>query len=248
MRQAARLGLLGCFVLVGLAPGLRAQPEPIAIDVEPARVRIGLFYDGADVVVSAVTDPAVRTAVLVTGPSEDLVMRTKARAWGLFWAPAGEVTFRNVPSLYLLESTAKLADLAPPRVLEELGLGYAALQRAIDQDGGEDLFEELVRLKESEGLFRVGEAAADQGRSSRSTLRIPARAVARTYAIRLFGFRDGRLVVQGEAAIELTRSRITGFVSSLAREHSLLYGLFAVIAALAAGLLAGFLFGSAKKR
>jgi hypothetical protein len=38
------------------------------------------------------------------------------------------------------------------------------------------------------------------------------------------------------------------FITSLAREYALLYGLLAVVVALAAGLGVGFLYGSARKK
>ncbi len=252
MSHGTALRLAGCWLLACLASG--ASREKIDLTLEPAEVEIGIFYNGVQLIVSAEVEPGVEVAVLMTGPWSELRMRKKERLWGLFWAPSGEVEFENVPSLYLLRTSAELRELASEDELRELGLGYEALRSPIEEGPGENLFQELVRLKESEGLFSFSAMAArlesrpgGERQEVRVTLPVPANAPAATYRVQLLGFSDKRLVTRGEAAFDLRQTRVTAFVSSLAREHGLLYGLLAVVAALAAGLGVGLLFGPAKK-
>jgi uncharacterized protein (TIGR02186 family) len=249
------LGVLAWGASLLPAPDVSARPGRLPLTVEPARVVIGVFHGGVDVAVSAETEPGVDVAVLVTGPASELVMRTQARRWGLFWAPAGEVTFESVPSLYLLRTTAELQSLAPAHILEGLGIGYEALRPALGEGARDDLFRELVLLKESEGLFSStiggGEdlgASAAGGPSFQTVLHIPARAPARTYSIQLCAFREGQLVGRGEGTLTLEEGDFVEFVSSLAETHGLAYGVFAVVVAIASGLLVGFLFGSTSKK
>ncbi len=75
---------------------------------------------------------------------------------------------------------------------------------------------------------------------------VPARAPATIYSVQLLGFLDGQLITRGETTFELSEGGFTALVSSLAQEHGLAYGLFAVMAAVASGLLVGFVFGSRK--
>jgi uncharacterized protein (TIGR02186 family) len=254
-RPAARLGLLACAATLALPSGARARPESMPLAMEPTHVEIGLLYSGVDLTVSTEREPATDLAVLVTGPASDLALREKARRWGLFWAPAGEVHFEGVPSLYLLRTTTPLEELAPARVLEDLGLGYPALRAALGPETRDDLFRELIVLKESEGLFSTTpggdgdrEAPADGGSSYRTTLHIPARARAGTYSVGLFAFRDGQLVTRTSGNVELEKAGFVAYVSTLAESHGLAYGIFAVVIAVAAGLLVGFLFGSTRKK
>jgi len=253
--RALLLGALSCWGSLVLVADLGAQPEPVDLNVEPLQAEIGLFHHGVDLLVSAETEPEVEVAVLVTGPSSELVMRKTARLWGMLWAPAGEVTFESVPSLYLLRTTTDLPNLARAKVLEDLGIGYEALRAALGGAAEGELFQELIVLKESEGLFFVSAEGAEVsglpevGRQlTRVALRIPARAPATTYSIQLCGFRGGQLVARGEEEFELAKAGFAKLASSLAKEHGLAYGLFAVVAAVASGLLVGFLFGPGKKR
>jgi hypothetical protein len=64
----------------------------------------------------------------------------------------------------------------------------------------------------------------------------------------LFAFRDGRLVTRTAETLELEEAGLVAFVSSLAETHGLAYGVFAVVIAVAAGLLVGFVFGSTRKK
>jgi uncharacterized protein (TIGR02186 family) len=251
-RPSVVLGVLAC--AANLTPSFAADTGALPLTVEPGRVEIGLLYDGVDLAVSAELEPAVDVAVLVTGPGSELVLREQARRWGLFWAPAGEVRFDDVPSLYLLRTTVGLESLAPAPVLEELDIGYPALGARLGQtrDG---LFRELIALQESEGLFSAtvgrdesGQTSATGGSVFRSVLHIPARAPASAYSVRLCAFRDGRLVTRAEGTFELEEAGFVAFVSSLAETHGLAYGVFAVVIAVAAGLLVGFLFGSTRKK
>jgi uncharacterized protein (TIGR02186 family) len=254
-RPSATLGVLACVATLSLPPGASARPEPTPLTMEPAHVEIGLLYSGVDLTVSTEREPGVELAVLVTGPVSDLTLRERARRWGLFWAPAGEVHLEGVPSLYLLRTTTALESLAPAGVLDDLGLGYPALRAALGPETRDDLFRELIVLKESEGLFSTTlasdedrEEPAAGGSSFATTLHIPARAPATTYSVWVFAFRDGQLVTRISETLELEKAGFVAFVSSLAEAHGLAYGIFAVVIAVAAGLLVGFLFGSTRKK
>jgi uncharacterized protein (TIGR02186 family) len=240
--------LVACLGLAKAAAG--TQPAPTELIFEPARGEIGLFHGGVELVVSAEVEPGVDVALVVTGPPTDLYMRKKERVWRLFWAPTKDVTFEKVPSLYILRTSKELDELAPKPILNELGLGYEALRSSIEADGEEDLFQELIRLKESEGMFSLGDIENQPGRTTERTsvrMKLPANAPATTYSVQLFAFCGGKLVTRGERDFELTQTKLIAFITSLAHEHGLLYGAMAVVVALGAGLGVGFLYGSAKK-
>jgi uncharacterized protein (TIGR02186 family) len=247
--RVALLGILACGMGSAVAETAQAAVPSIPLTVEPTRVDIGLLYSGADVSVSAETEPGTEVAVLLEGPPTELVMREQARRWGLFWAPAGEVSFREVPSLYLLRTTIEPGELAPSRVLDELGIGYASLEKGLGGESRPDLARELIALKESEGLFSSA-VVPDEDASSvvHMVVHVPTRAPATSYTVRLFAFRDQRLVGRGEGTLDLRQAGFVAFVSLLARAHGLAYGIFAVVVAVAAGLLVGLLFGSTRKK
>ena len=230
-----------------------AQREVDTLKVDPARAEIGIFYHGAQLLVSAVVDTGTDIAVLVSGEAENLHLRQQARVWGMFWAPAGEITFDSIPTMYLLYTSIPVEDLAPPRVLTEWRLGYESFWRAGDTgDGHEHLFPDLVRLKESEGLFHysIGAVRVEPAEGGQQVVTVvvdvTSKARAGVYRVQLFAFRDQVLTARREGTFTLGRSAFNAFVGSLVRQHALLYGILAVVVAGGAGLLVGLLFGSVK--
>ena len=81
-----------------------------------------------------------------------------------------------------------------------------------------------------------------------TTFQIPTRAPPATYAIQLLAFCDGQVAEHLTGSFTLEQGTFAGFMDSLATEYGLLYGVFAVVLALAAGLLVGLIFGSPAHR
>lgn len=226
-----------------------------ALVIEPPRAEIGVLYSGVHLTVATELETGVEVALLVSGARADLHLRKQARVWRAFWAPSGEVTFSRVPALYLLRTSAALSDLAPPSVLDELGLGYESLTVGAGGKAAgvaDQLFPELIHLKESEGLFRLatGEVRTELAGPGRQRVTmavdLPAKAPPGSYRVEVFCFRDRRLSSRREGTFTLTRGAFNGFFSSLADRHGLLYGILAVVLAIGAGLLVGLAFGSVK--
>jgi uncharacterized protein (TIGR02186 family) len=247
-----RAVLLACLGGAALAPAGAGRQGDGALRVEPSRVEIGVFYHGARLTVSADVDSGTAVAVLVSGPAGDLHLRTQARMWRTFWAPSGHVTFEHIPVAYVLRTSTALARLAPASVLRALDLGYDSFRPDTARRTASTFFPELIRLKESERLFQVSEGGVrvesgpGGGRRVTADIALPARAPAATYRVQLFGFRDGRLVLRRQAAFTLSRGAFNAFVTALAREQGLVYGIVAVVVAVGAGLVVGLVFGSAK--
>jgi uncharacterized protein (TIGR02186 family) len=234
------------------APARLAGQDAGAVRVEPSRAEIGIFYRGVRLTVSGTVDTGTAVAVLVTGPAGDLPLRTQARIWHAFWGPSGHVTYEHIPVLYLLRTSGAVHDLAPAAELHALDIGYDTFQPAEAQPVARAFFPELIRLKESERLFRISEGgvglepAPDGRRRVTAVVELPPRAPAATYRVQLFAFRDRRLVLRRETAFTLSRGAFNAFVGSLAREQGLVYGIVAVVVAIGAGFLVGVIFGSSR--
>jgi uncharacterized protein (TIGR02186 family) len=235
-----------------------ADTAVVELSVEPHELEADMFYRGGTVRVTAKVPQGYQVALVCAGNDEQLELKQQGKRLGLLWMSVGEVAFNHVPGLYLLHTSAELEDLAPPHVLEDLGVGFAALrERATGDDGSppdEELFGELVKLKESEGLFRYAVGSVHTEPLTADTMlattefRLPPKAAHGVYQIVAYGFREGDGELLGTGSLRLTRSGAVTFISSLAREHGMLYGLLAVLIAIGAGLLTGFVFGLRMKK
>ena len=239
------------FALTNSAAG--AAQEKIDLEVQPSTGELGFFFSGVEVRITANVDPDTEVAIVMIGPPVTLHMRRNERVFGMFWAPMGRITFEAIPSLYFLRTSADLVALAPKEILDELGVGYESLISPKADAETKGLLPDLIRLKESEGLFSsatAGTMIASELRGNRKQITaafsLPSNAPATSYAVRLYGFRDGSLAAQGRGEFDLNTTKLVALTTSLAWEHGLMYGLLAVVVALGAGLGVGFLYGSRK--
>jgi uncharacterized protein (TIGR02186 family) len=241
------------------AGGEAAGPGPaVGLRIDPPEVRLGLFYGGTDVRVEAAVPAGLDVAVLCVGREDRIEMKKKGKVWGILWMNVGEVAFDKVPSLYVLNTSRKLADLAALPVLEELGVGYPALEAQALGPGGapEDhqLFRELLLLKESEGLFSVDqggigvepEVSGSAHVSSKCFL--PAKTPMGEIEVRVYGFSGGRGRLLDSGRLRISPGGVNMFITSLAGRHGLLYGILAVVIAIVVGLGTGLVFGLGSKK
>ncbi len=261
----SRMTLLGVALATAVAGPAAAQtgaparvPLSPTVVVTPAEVQLNLFYRGATLHVQGWVPAGHGAAVLCSGAEQRLHLKRKGRVWGM-WMNAGEVTFAGVPSVYLLRTSASLGGLAPAGVLRGAALGYDGLREQVARAQGtveEDLqlFPELVRLKEHEGVFQVDEGSlrlvpAGHGLDTFTTaFFLPARVPPAAYEVRLYTLHDHTVEQVSRATTILRPSGVAAFITATAKNRGLLYGIVAVLVAMAAGLLTGLLFGLGGKR
>jgi len=248
-----------CAAAWAIGPGvvfaaLEETPRAV-IQLVPEEVEANLFFNGAKVEVQGTVLPGYEVAILCGGKASHLALRRKGKVWGVLWMSVGDVAFDHIPSLYLLNTSAPLASLAPPAVLEQLGIGYPALAALAGQDGEEQpFFQELVKIKDKEGIFAVREGAvkllpgAGGIRQVRAECALPSTVPMEGYEVQLFGFKEGNGELLCSKPMEVKQVGLARFMSSLVQGRPLLHGFFAVIVAVAAGLLTGLVFGGSSKK
>jgi uncharacterized protein (TIGR02186 family) len=239
---------------VAMCVALDESPRAV-MQLVPEEVKANLFFNGAKVEVQGTVLPGYEVAILCRGKANHLALRRKGKVWGVLWMNVGDVAFDRIPSLYLLSTSAPVPGLASPAVLQQLGIGYPALAARAGQDGDDQTyFRELVKIKEKEGTFAVREGAvqllpgAGGIRQVRAECTLPSTVPVDGYEVDLFGFREGTGELLCSKPMEVEQVGMAHFMSSLVQSRPLLHGFFAVIVAVAAGLLTGFVFGGSSKK
>ncbi|MCL5270270.1 MAG: TIGR02186 family protein [bacterium] len=224
--------------------------------IQPTDIEVGIFFSGASVRIDAPVPMDYDIVVACEGKARPLTLKRRGKVAGVLWMSVAEITFDQIPPLYHVSSTRDLAALAPAATLAEWGFGYPVLKARNSETNSdtEPYFGELVKLKESEGLYSVlsGEVTVSpqSGGGGRASVvcKLPAKTPPGDYVVRLVGFRDGRGELLGSGTVSVREAGFVAFITKLAREHGLLYGLLAVGVALGVGLLTGRLFGRSSKR
>jgi hypothetical protein len=234
-------------MLSSSAPALTPSPD---FQVEPHRLRITESFHGRTVHISAEIPRGAQAVVELKGQAHEEHLLRKGRQWGV-WMNVGEISVRNAPSVYLAMTTdSKLLSKQDP----EDRWGYGALREqvkfsgSIPQTGESDLFKQFVEFKESEGLYGVFPGALrvastqDNEMRVQGQLHLPGNIKPGEYRVDLSVLDNGKIVERKSIEFSVVMRQLAAFLRSLAMQHPTLYGLLAVVIAMAMGLLMGFVF------
>jgi uncharacterized protein (TIGR02186 family) len=241
---------------VALALSGEASAAQHSLVIEPSRVDVHMLYHETTVHVTAPVLADDGVAILLVGQERSLTLKRKGKVLGLIWMNVGDVTFEAVPDVYLLSTTCALSSLAAPAVLTRLDLGFDALgARSGGGATADTLFDELVELKERDGLWNVSErgvtvmpAGAEGGALATADFVLPAKVPPGGYRVLAYTFSGGNAELVGEGSVRVEQGGVAALITALSRAHGLLYGVLAVLIAGAAGLLTGVVFGRGARK
>ncbi|MGC9194721.1 MAG: TIGR02186 family protein [Syntrophobacteraceae bacterium] len=235
------------------APAAGAKGE-IGLSVEPHAIAIGTFYDGTTLTVSGRIPQESQAVIQFIGDRAEVFMKQKAKVGGLVWMNTGSVVFKETPSVFIVFSALDLKKLGENSGGAE-GLRLASLKKTILVDakgsGDADIVEEFIKLKQREGLYRelTGHItygkATDGLKTFRAVIPIPSRLKPGDYSVEVAALGKGAAVAARER--QMVAARLEGLpalMAALAFNHSILYGIFATLIALFAGLGIGLVFQS----
>lgn len=246
-----------------------AEPQPLTTQAEllPERIEIGLStetiaitsdFAGADLTIFGAVDnvdPLIQRQsrydvfVVLEGPHANLVTRRKARVLGV-WANVDSQGFIDVPESFLIASTRPPQDVTDSDNLARLSLNVSQMRLRpmsdgmIDADEIDEFSRELRRLKQEGGLYQefpTGVRFISQS-LFRATLRLPANVPLGRHFAKAYLFRQGVLVAQTQAPLEIKKAGAEFQIYKAAQDQSLLYGLAAVLLAFVVGWLGRVIF------
>lgn len=239
-------------VLLGLLLVPWASAEGRDLRIVPDSIRIGPFFSGASVHVSAEIPEGSRAVVEVIGKRIEEQLLRKGRRWDI-WMSVGEIDIEDAPYVYYALSTDP-EEFAGPGAAT--GFGYAALKerayfrgdvRGIDRN---EIYRRFIELKQEENLYRLEPGALKMSGASggmetvEGSFRIPSRIPPGDYRVRLSVADPVNSFQPETVSLGIRMKGLPAFLNSLSLKHGSLYGLFAV----AIAVLVGFLVGVAFKR
>ncbi len=241
-------------ILACLLISLASSTVPAAsrdLKLTPSEIHIRETFQGAPMSITATVPPQSLSIIEIKGESHEQKLLRKGRKGGL-WMNVGEVEVQAAPSMYLMLTNESGAILK-----KDLGMdfGYAALKKILlfsgqlPKEGTGLLFEQFLKLKESEGLYGIFPGAikvketGNEGAKIEGHINLPSNIAPGTYQVVLSVVRDEKLLEQEITEFTVEMKGLPKLLSSLAFEHALLYGSVAVIIAIVSGFLMGFVFG-----
>ncbi|HVZ91234.1 MAG TPA: TIGR02186 family protein [Rhizomicrobium sp.] len=235
--------------LLALAPSPAVCSENLVSGLSQDTIQITSSYAGAEIVVfGAIERPQPRRpdiVVVVRGPSADMRVRRKARMAGV-WINRNRVVLRGMPTYYFAAANAPLERIAPRTVLEQYGLGLAALmpRSTMGRHDPEPFRKALIRHQRRAGLYLQEDGAVRflSGTLFRVRVPLPASAPRGRYLVEVYMLREGRVIDARSSWLSIDRTGLERRLYDFAELDPLPYGLCAVLMALALGWLSSLAF------
>ncbi|MGD1879431.1 MAG: TIGR02186 family protein [Kiloniellaceae bacterium] len=239
-------------VFIALAVMLLALPgfgqTPLIADLSEHQIQITTGFVGTDVLLFGTVDPGSYVVVVVRGPEEQTTVWRKDRYAGI-WNSDRRMDFGRVPSFYAVRSTAPLDEIANETTRMRHGMGAEFLRLNPEEEGSSAqevaVFRSaLIRNKQRQGLFASGgdNITFLGGQLFRTRLHFPANVPTGFYDVEVFMLQDGRVVHAQTTPLIVRKAGLGADVFFFAHNYSALYGVIAVLLAIAAGVLAAFIF------
>ena len=253
--------LLVTFAALLISTSLAFAQDPkadVQIGLSSDTVEIASNFDGTDLVIFGSIEGGDRSAleaseydvvVALFGPKEEVVVRRKERKLGV-WVNGEAMRFSDVPSSYSVATTRPLEAIADRDAINILQLGPDNINVVTEEDGGvgeelETFRASLARLKVSQQLFleRIGGVEFLSPTLFKAKLAVPANVPIGKHTAHAFLFRDGKFLNAKFAEMQVRKIGFEQYTYDLAHKNGLLYGLIAVLVAIATGWLASVVFG-----
>jgi len=78
--------------------------ETLQLNIKPASISIGTFYQGTDILVSGKIPDDCEVVGVFTGNSNVLHLKEKGKILGLLWMNLDTLIYNNVPNVFLVSS------------------------------------------------------------------------------------------------------------------------------------------------
>lgn len=242
----AALGALFMAMLAG--PDVRGQS--VVSDISQHEIELEHSFEGLSLLIFGAIDHRSESGhagpfeviVLLRGPAEDIVVRRKERTGGI-WVNRSAQFFDDVPGYLAIAASAPLDEIADAEVRSKLGLGLV-----LDSEGDEgdavraEFVAGLMRVQTRAGLFTSDVVPLEVNSDTLFQARflLPSHTPVGRYKAEAILFEGGRQVSRSTTIIQVRQAGFVLAVSSLAKRSPAIYGILAVLVALFAGWVAGF--------
>jgi uncharacterized protein (TIGR02186 family) len=225
-------------------PNRDTTPELI-VDLSRPRVSITSAFQGESLLMFGMFDPPGEIVVVVAGPPARETVLRKQRVLGL-WLNASRQAFDDVPAYYFIAASQPLQRLLARSAGGEILSLEDRLQsvRSVGERDHDDLIQfrlGLVEVKRREGLYpaNISQVSVQAGRLFRVELPFPSRLPEGIYDVRAYLLRDGKIVAAVSRPLPVGKVGFSAQLAGWAEQEGPLYGIGAIIMALAVGWIGG---------
>jgi uncharacterized protein (TIGR02186 family) len=223
-----------------------ANARPVIADLSLRKIEIDSGFKGTEVLLFGARNDAGDVVVVIRGPKISYVVRKKERVAGI-WVNKKQAVFNNIDGFYVVASSRNLDEIKNDYLLSNLGIGMQNLKFDGVIDKGLDIVEfqkALVNREEKDKLYypEVGEVSFIGDTLFRTIIKFPDNLIKGEYTAEIYLFSDGQLVGLQSTPLIVKKTGFDARIFNFAYEYPAIYGILAVMMALAGGWIAGIVF------
>lgn len=218
--------------------------NPMVADVSNSTIEIRSDFNGTQLLVFGARNVPGDIVIAVRGPLTNAVLRRKERIAGM-WMNVDQRKYFGLPIFYALASTRPINKLAPPKVLQALGLGERRVMATAASGAPEELFDASlgnVLIKKRWWQMPFSQVTYFGESLFKAKLDLPDTLPSGDYTVEISLFNRGKLIGIQTIPLKVFKTGLDARIAITAKENSLLYGLVAVLMALFGGWLGHRLF------
>jgi uncharacterized protein (TIGR02186 family) len=258
-RLAILLLIVGCSFLLQTEAGAvtPVASQKVLTAASKNVVDIGLSYRGDQIhFFGANPVPGSDLIIKLTAEKEEVIKFSVKGKVGPFWMTVKQYEVSGSPFMYKIHSSKPITQIIADATAQELELGYPAVRHKMKmhlvrgEEAPEDsdlIFKGLIKIKEESNLYNIVEdpkrLEITEGKLFKHYFRFPPAATEGIYLVESFCFDKGEFVGYGKDKIEIKKVGLAHWLTETSQNHSVLYGIMAVVIAVGIGLLVGMVFG-----
>ena len=227
-----------------------ASDNKMTAEISTDLVQINTGFDGVNLLLFGTTNGTNNIIIVIKGPLETNIIRKKTRVASI-WVNTEKVIIENVPTFYAIASTRPLNQITTQSILKKYGIGannfltnILKQANAKTMDISDEYKNALVRLKNKLGLYIDNPIKIKliEEQLFRANIKFPANVSTGNYTAQIYYFKNGLLLDVINKPILVEKIGIGADVFRLAHSHSALYGIIAILIAVASGWIAAAIF------
>ena len=178
--------------------------------------------------------------IKVEGKPKSLSVREKVNKYGI-WINDSEMFIDNIPSFYAIYSNRNINRIASENLLKEQRIGISSLnfESDFDTEKSKIINQAIIKKNKEKGIFaeKFTGIRIIGDKLFRSSIELPQDIKEGTYEVSIYFFEDQQLVDNDVSNVFVNKTQSGKFIYNQANENPLLYGVFSVLIAWAAGLI-----------
>ncbi|MBA8666534.1 TIGR02186 family protein [Holosporaceae bacterium 'Namur'] len=234
-------------IILSLSIGVKANAGYLIADLSTKNIILNYDFKGQYITISGISTGVEEIIISVDGPVRAYRVWKKEKINGV-WINAKSFTIPSEHSYFFLASTKDLYSIADLDTLRDLALDYQFENYQVQERYPQlqfDQFKEEFKLYRQalklyptkvESIERIGENIF------RAKFYIPNYAYSGKYDVSIYAFTKGKEVNNIHLSFEVGKQGLYAAIDEISKREPLKYAVYAILIALSAGLIAGFLF------